>query len=338
MGIGPSLDLARGRGLSLRGTRSGRSHAVQSSREDGAVRVRALPRDDDVRREGILGGGGEARATRGRRHRGDVDRRRRELRRYGRRLLRGRVRAAPGQGAPGARPAARSARRGDQGPRPDRPRGEPGRPLAGAHPRRHRREPEAPRARSRGPVPDPRRRPRHPHRGDRAGARRRGAIGQGALRRVQQPPRLAGDEGDRVRRRGRPRAVPKRAGLLLDRGARHRAGDRPDGAGRGARDPPVEPARRRAPLRQVRSGQTWRAGGRAPKLLRLPPRRSRPPPGGALRAPEGRRRQRHLGRAGRAGVAPDASVRDQRDHRREDAASSLPTTSRPPRCGSPPSR
>jgi aryl-alcohol dehydrogenase-like predicted oxidoreductase len=58
-------------------------------------------------------------------------------------------------------------------------------------------------ARPRRPLPDPRLRQGDAHRGDRARARRRRALGQGALRRLQQPARVARDEGHRLRRGAR---------------------------------------------------------------------------------------------------------------------------------------
>ena len=128
----------------------------------------------------------------------------------------------------------------------------------------------------------------------------------------------------------RPRALPERAGLLLDRRPRHRARDRAAVPGRGRRDPAVEPARGRPALGQVRSRQEG-PGGRAARLVRLPAGEHGAPAararGAARRSP--RRRNVSVARVALA-LAAHAAVRHERHHRREEAASSSSTTSRRP--------
>ena len=104
----------------------------------------------------------------------------------------------------------------------------------------------------------------------------------------------------------RPRALPERAGLLLDRRPRHRARDRAAVPGRGRRDPAVEPARGRPAVGQVRSRQEG-PGRRAPRLLRLPARQHGAPAARARGAARGGGGDGRLGGARRARLAAHAS-------------------------------
>ena len=142
------------------------SHALSPLWQDRPLRLRALPRDDDVRRQGLLGGCRKAREPGGRVDRGRCTRCRGQLRRHGRRLLRGSVGDPAGRRARIPQASARAGHRRDQGPRTQRARPEPDRPIPVAHSQLDRREsaPAAPRLR--GPLPDSRGRQGHPHRRD----------------------------------------------------------------------------------------------------------------------------------------------------------------------------
>ncbi len=93
--------------------------------------------------------------------------------------------------AEGFRPLPRP--RGDrhQGVQSHGRRSQPARPLAQAHPARHRRQPAAPGHRLRGPLPDSSPRLRNAHRRDAGRSGRRGERGQGAIHRCVVDVRLA---------------------------------------------------------------------------------------------------------------------------------------------------
>ena len=272
----PSARHRTGGSLSLNDTPTrGTHHALSPLRQDRSLRLRALPRHDDLRRQGLLGGHRQARRQGGRVDRRHRARRGRQLHRHRRRLLRGGVRDARGRRAR----VARSARASSSS--------SPPRSAAASAPARTR---WASRART----------------SSRRSTRACGAskldhvdlyqihgvdkdtpieetvralddvVRSGKARYVgfSNLPAWLAMKAIALRRRQRPRAVPERAGLLLDRRARHRARDRAARRRSGARDPAVEPARRRAAVRQVRPRQAGPRRGAAHDV-RLPAGRSR---------------------------------------------------------------
>ena len=160
----------------------------------GSVRLRIVPGDHDVRREGILGSRRPARRVGGRGDDRGVVGRRRELPRYGRRLFRRGIGKLGRRGTRLARASPRSTDRCHQGPLSHGPGAESGGPVAGTHLRRGRRQPAPLEARLHRPLPDPRGRPRYAYRGDGPCAGRSGALRQGAVRGLLQSAGLAGDE------------------------------------------------------------------------------------------------------------------------------------------------
>ena len=122
--------------------------------------------------------------------------------------------------------AARQRGAGDQGLRRDGRGCQRARRLAGAHPGRRARQPEAAADRPHRPLPDPRLRPGHADRGDAARAGPAGAQRRGALRRRVELGRLAGGQGARHQRAAGPGAHRIAAGLLHAGRARPRARDR----------------------------------------------------------------------------------------------------------------
>ena len=131
-----------------------------------------------------------------------------------------------GAGARAISAAARGGRRRDQGARPRSGRGRTRSACRAATSWRDRRQPAAPRPRPRRPLPDPR------LRSGRRRSRRRCARSTTACARARcatrllEPRRVADHEGARHLRAARLGALRERAGLLLDRGPRHRARDR----------------------------------------------------------------------------------------------------------------
>ena len=116
-----------------------------------------------------------------------------KLLRHGGHVLAGRKRGDPRPRAQGLRAGPRPRCHRHQGVQRHGRRPESARPVAQAHPPRHRRQPQAPRHRLRRPVPDPPVRPVDAGRGDDGGARRPRARRQGA------PPRRVVDVGLAVR-------------------------------------------------------------------------------------------------------------------------------------------
>ena len=106
--------------------------------------------------------------------------------------------------------AARERRRRDQGVRRDRAGRQHARRVAQPHHRRVEGEPEAPAARSRRPLPDPRLRSGDADRGDGARARHAGRARPCPLRRRLELGRVADHEGARHLRAARPRALRER--------------------------------------------------------------------------------------------------------------------------------
>ena len=151
------------------------------------VRLRAVPRHDDVRRPRTdVGSDRRHRPAERRRARQPRARCRHQFRRHGERLLGRRVRDDARQGA--RQPAARGRAR-DEGARAHGPGSEPGGPVAAPHSAGGRGQPEAARHRLHRPVSDSPLRSADEHRGHAPRARRPRARRQGALHRLLQPRR-----------------------------------------------------------------------------------------------------------------------------------------------------
>ena len=137
---------------------------------------------------------------------------------------------------------------------------EPGRPVAPAHHRSRRSQPQASWHRLHRPVPDSPARRAHQHRGYPARPRRPGPRREGAVHRLLEPAGLAADEGARRLEGTAARAFPVHAVVLLARRARARTRDDSAAPRPGAGPARLEPARRRLPVRQVHAQQHGRSG------------------------------------------------------------------------------
>ncbi len=187
----------RARGPSNRGI----DHAQSPSRPNRPLRVGAVPGHHDLRRWcRYLGPDRRVAAGRRRTPGRSSARRRHQFHRHRRCLCRRLVGADHRTGAEEPEGAARERHRRHQGFRRDRARTECARRLAQSHPRRRQGQPQAAAARPYRSLPDPRLRPGHPDRGDRARARSTGAAGPRALRRRLELGRLADRQGTRHRR------------------------------------------------------------------------------------------------------------------------------------------
>ena len=200
-----------------------RTDGLRASRHDRPEGLADLPGDDELRRSGRRGRGCSARTT--------------PSRSCGGRSRRASTSSTP----PTCTRAARSEeitgrllaklfaqprrlRARDQGLLPDGAGPERPRPVAQAHPRRHRRVAAPARHRLRRPLPDPPLGLRDADRGDDGGAARRRPGRQGPLHRRVQHVRLAVREGAAHRPRGRLDAVRRRCRTTTTSSTARRSG------------------------------------------------------------------------------------------------------------------